>query len=386
MKTKLTILWAGATLALAFANVPTAAGQEKAVIKTGRTERVSVQEVQLRADEEEELPDSIIVYSPTDEKMEKHIYLPGESYGQYTWENGAWIFSSEYPNTFYLGRYNSESYKRPLTKVSYEKTDEALEFHIPMISYSYFYFSYPGDMEFDTNYDANGNLTSFRILYDGGWWELTVKYNATNNPVSVERRYSSGIFDYKVNYEYNDSGYCVLFDSYKWDYERQAWTLDYKETLEYDRDRLLYIDFYGDGKMEYKVNYEYYDENHYSSSLYTYYNDDGSSTATKSEWKYSTDGKPEAYYYYENDELLYYAIFYYGDPSGNIPISAGSNVWSSGGQLYIAATTNGAAQVCAVSGQLIKTVALTAGQTTATPLPRGQYIVVAGGKTWKVIL
>jgi hypothetical protein len=390
MKRRFIILLAGAVFALAIANVPTAAGQETAVIKTGRIERVSVQEAQLRADEEEELPDSIIVYSPTGEKITKYVYLPGESYGRYTWENGAWKFVSAYASTsiYYLGRYDREYYNAQ-TKVSYEIRDGRLYFYIPIGVPGYRSYAYPepADTDFSVNYDANGNLTSFRILYDGYWEEFTVTYNATNNPVSVERRDSYGNFFFKARYEYNDSGYCVLFDSYKWDYEREVWISDYKTISEYDaQDKPLYREIYEDGKMSYKVRFEYYDENYFSSIINTYYDDEGSSSTNRYEWKYDTDGKTEACYHYENDEFSEYAILYYPDPSGNIPISAGSNVWSSGGQLYIAATTNGAAQIYAVSGQLLKTVALTAGQTTATPLPRGLYIVATGGKTWKVIL
>jgi hypothetical protein len=389
MKTKLTILWASATLALAFANVPTTAGQGKAVIKTGRIASVPEQNVQLRADEEEELPDSIIVYSPTDEKMEKHIYLPGESRGQYTWENGAWKFASENPNTFYWGRYDRESYNKLAFKVQYVVNDGRLDFAVPGIkgSVSYLYSSYS---DIKAEYDTNGNLTSLRIIYSDDYWhEYTVSYNAGNNPVSIEGWYfyDGNRPSLKALYKYNDYGYPTLTDSYRRDEEKETWISRHRETAEYDaQGKILFVKQYFDNNIKSLFSYEYYDDIHFSSQVTTIYNDDGSSKTFKEEWKYGADGKPEAYYYYENDELLYYAIFYYGDPSGNIPVSAGSNVWSSGGQLYIAAATNGAAQVYAVSGQLLKTVTLTAGQTTATPLPRGVYIVATGGKTWKVIL
>jgi hypothetical protein len=390
MKSKMALLPAGAVLALAIANVPTTAGQEKgkAVVKTGMIESVPKQETQLRADEEEELLDSVIVYSPTDEKMEKHIYLPGESYGRYIWENGAWIFSSEYQysSTWYLGKYNREIYTQ--TKVSYQKTGGALYFYIPFTSLGYLYYTYSEDTDFRTNYDANGNLTSFKLLFgDDLWCEFTVTYNAGNKPLSVEGRYSNGYFFFKARYEYNNYGSCTLFDGYHWDYEKEAWISSDKDTAEYDaQGKLLYKEVYEDGKMSDKRRFEYYDENHFSLYIITYYDDEENSSTDRYEWKYGTDGKPKTYYHYENDELSEYAILYYPDPSGNIPVSAGSNVWSSGDRLYIDAATAGAAQVYAVSGQLIKTVALTAGQTVALPLPRGVYIVVAGGKTWKVIL
>jgi hypothetical protein len=390
MKTKLTILWASATLALAIVNVPAATGQEKAVIKTGRTASVPVQNVQLRADEEEELPDSIIVYSPTDEKMMKQIYLPGESYGQYTWENGAWIFESKNMYMWFLGWYQ-RGYYNEQTKVSYEIRDGRLYFYLPLgggIGYLYYTYPEPADTDFSVNYDANGNLTSFKLLFgDGDWSGFIVTYNAGNKPVSVEGRDSYGDFFFKVRYEYNNYGSCTLFESYNRDYEREIWISEYKQISEYDaQDKLLYREYYEDGKMSYKVRLEYYDENYYSSILYTYYDDERNSIIERYEWEYGTDGKPKVCYYYKNDDLSLYAMLYYGDPSGNIPVSESSNVWSSGGQLYIDAATAGAAQIYALSGQLLKTVALTAGQTTATPLPRGVYIVVAGGKTWKVIL
>jgi hypothetical protein len=137
--------------------------------------------------------------------------------------------------------------------------------------------------------------------------------------------------------------------------------------------------------MSQRTSYEYYDENYFSSISYTDYRN--SNYSYRREWKYNTDGNSEAYYHYRNGELLEYVISYYSAPSGNLPVSeAVTRVWSSGGRLYIDAATAGAAQIYALSGQLLKTVALTGGQTTSLPLQRGLYIVVAGGKTWKVIL
>jgi hypothetical protein len=63
-----------------------------------------------------------------------------------------------------------------------------------------------------------------------------------------------------------------------------------------------------------------------------------------------------------------------------------TRVWSSGGQLYIAAASAGRAQIYTVAGQLTATVALAAGQTVATPLPPGVYIVAAEGRTWKAVI
>ncbi|MDR1676527.1 MAG: T9SS type A sorting domain-containing protein, partial [Tannerella sp.] len=58
--------------------------------------------------------------------------------------------------------------------------------------------------------------------------------------------------------------------------------------------------------------------------------------------------------------------------------------WSSGGQLYITAASTGTAQVYTLTGQPVATVALTAGETAATPLPPGVYIVAIDGKSYKV--
>jgi hypothetical protein len=39
-----------------------------------------------------------------------------------------------------------------------------------------------------------------------------------------------------------------------------------------------------------------------------------------------------------------------------------------------------------VAGQLTKTVTLAAGETAATPLPPGVYIVATEEKTWKTVI
>jgi hypothetical protein len=380
MKRNLTsVILAGAMLSLACAVVP-AAGQKKAVMKAVRAENPPA--LQLRAGEAS--PDSAIVYSPTGEKTEKHVYLPGESHGKYVWEIGTWNFLSNNPNTWYLGWYDREIYNNPRT-VFYQNSDGKLVFFVPRLG-NWLTYSFPEYTDLSTNYDENGNLTFLRVLYDGGWAEFTVTYNTDHNPVSIEYRTQSEKDGHIWNYEYNDYGYCTLIDSYYYWYG--TWFDWGRETSVYDaQGKLLYADFYEYDKITYKYNYEYYDENHFSSITKMYYNSWSLSIPTREEWKYGTDGKPETYYYYENDKLSYYVNFYYGNSSSveALPENV-ARVWSSGGQLYIAGVASGAAQVYSVAGQLLKTVSFTAGQTTATPLPRGIYIVVAEGQTWKVYM
>ncbi|MDR1747219.1 MAG: hypothetical protein LBR49_08120 [Tannerella sp.] len=62
----------------------------------------------------------------------------------------------------------------------------------------------------------------------------------------------------------------------------------------------------------------------------------------------------------------------------------GAKVWSSAGQLYVSAVKAGAAKVYSISGALIKSIAVAAGETSATALPSGFYIVTLDGKATKV--
>ncbi|MDR2470058.1 MAG: T9SS type A sorting domain-containing protein, partial [Tannerella sp.] len=70
------------------------------------------------------------------------------------------------------------------------------------------------------------------------------------------------------------------------------------------------------------------------------------------------------------------------------PQATATKVWAHGGTLYIAASTSGTAYVYNVSGQLVKTLHATSlhGETVSIPLPRGVYVVVVEGKTYKVII
>jgi hypothetical protein len=403
MKSKLTVsVWAGALLALAVMSVP-AAGQEKPVMKTGVTvENVSNRDVQLRADDEW-TPDSAIVYSPGGEKQTKYVYLPGESYGEYTWENGVWKFSEAAANTWlFSGSSSWKFYSEQLVKISHRIYDDILQFFFPYTGPSHGYYSFPASTDFKPEFDTDGNLTSFKVGYDAdaGIWDIEffATYNAKNNPVSIEgwdsfgdRRSRRQFF--KAHYEYDDYGYASLFESYEWDWDgEETWTSDVKvkETAEYDAlGKILSREYYKKGaKRKSRESFEYYDENHFSSISYTDYENENNSY--RYEWKYGTDGNPGAYYDYSGSELQYYAIFYPNALSPSVvepvPESAATRVWSSGGQLYITAASTGTAQVYTLTGQPAATVALTTGETAATPLPPGVYIVAAEGRTWKAVI
>jgi hypothetical protein len=55
--------------------------------------------------------------------------------------------------------------------------------------------------------------------------------------------------------------------------------------------------------------------------------------------------------------------------------------------LYITAAATGNAKIYNLTGSVVKTIAIAAGQTAATSLPTGIYVVVPGdGKTYKVVV
>jgi hypothetical protein len=64
----------------------------------------------------------------------------------------------------------------------------------------------------------------------------------------------------------------------------------------------------------------------------------------------------------------------------------GSNVWGANGQLYITSAKAANASIYALTGSLVKSVALTAGETAATSLPAGIYVVTLGGNTYKAVV
>ncbi|MDR0844478.1 MAG: T9SS type A sorting domain-containing protein, partial [Tannerella sp.] len=74
-----------------------------------------------------------------------------------------------------------------------------------------------------------------------------------------------------------------------------------------------------------------------------------------------------------------------GTPDG-IKTVDGAKVWSYGGELNLYSPTSGTAQVYSLTGQLVKKLTYTAGETVTQPLARGIYIVRIDGKTWKMII
>ncbi|MDR2384210.1 MAG: T9SS type A sorting domain-containing protein, partial [Tannerella sp.] len=64
-----------------------------------------------------------------------------------------------------------------------------------------------------------------------------------------------------------------------------------------------------------------------------------------------------------------------------------SRVWSSGKSLHIAASNAGQVQIYALTGVLVKTLSIPAGESIAiTTLPAGIYIVRLEGKSYKIRL
>lgn len=63
-----------------------------------------------------------------------------------------------------------------------------------------------------------------------------------------------------------------------------------------------------------------------------------------------------------------------------------NKIWTNAGQLYIQAEQTGLATVHTVSGELLKSIVLVAGEISATTLPRGFYIVNINDKTQKVVI
>ncbi|MDR2041274.1 MAG: hypothetical protein LBP98_03025 [Tannerella sp.] len=61
-------------------------------------------------------------------------------------------------------------------------------------------------------------------------------------------------------------------------------------------------------------------------------------------------------------------------------------VWSSGNRIYISAVRTGQARIYSLTGTLVKTVSVHAGETAATTLPAGVYIVALNGIKRKVVV
>jgi hypothetical protein len=74
-----------------------------------------------------------------------------------------------------------------------------------------------------------------------------------------------------------------------------------------------------------------------------------------------------------------------GTPDG-IKTVDGAKVWSYGGELHLYSPAAGEAWIYSLTGQLVKKLTYTAGETVTQPLARGVYIVKTEKKTWKVIV
>jgi hypothetical protein len=384
---------ASVLMCVAFGCLPLA-GQEKAVMKTGAGEYVPKQGVQLRA--EEELPDSAIVYSPEGERKTKYVYPPNENSGTYARENNAWIFTSSGVETRFMSRakYDRKIWNEQSKKVSYGIVGDQLRFYIPWTNVSYFYYYYPASLDFRTDYDANGNLTSFRGLNDDGnvTVEFTASYNMENNPVFIEGIYTMlNQSFYKAHYEYNEYGYATLYDGYEWDTGKKAWVSRYRQIVGYDaQGKVLYEEQYAYSEMEWRGSYKYYDEHHFSSILDESFKDGYSNEETK--YKYSENGKLGAGYDYENGELREYWILYpnsltpddYPGDVGNKTV-AGAEIYGYGGSLHIRMVQPATLNVYTLSGALLHRQTLPAGET-AVPLPQGAYVVKVGNVSRKLLI
>jgi hypothetical protein len=75
-------------------------------------------------------------------------------------------------------------------------------------------------------------------------------------------------------------------------------------------------------------------------------------------------------------------------PTGIASQPSPTKVWTQGSTLYISTSTFGEAYIYNVAGQQVKMLHARSphGETVTTQLPRGIYIVVVGGKTYKVIV
>jgi hypothetical protein len=361
------------------------AGQEKVAVKM---ESALHESVQLRADDAEALPDSAIHYAPDGERKSKYVYT-GENQGRYTWENNAWRFISASTvgyTYFSLSKYAWEYFE--IRPVSYEIEEETVYLYIPMINAYHEYHTFDlTRRDFGTEYDANGNLISFKVLAGKDVDRVyTISYNTDNRPVSIEGRrlIPDNLLIYKVRYEYDAYGSATLFESYN--LTGVEWEELYRETAEYDaQGKIIYKEHFNGNQRDHKFSYEYYDEHHFSSISCDVYSGGNS---WKHEFKYGADGKLGAMYDYTNDELSYYMIFYPNtlDNPGNAnePVDD-MRIWSYGGNLHVRTAQPAVLHIYTPTGALHTQQTLPAGETTFL-LPPGMYIVKVGDRTAKVVI
>jgi hypothetical protein len=316
--------------------------------------------VELRRGENkvpEVLPDSIVTYSSSGEKMnKKKIYASysfGYEYVLYTWENNTWIYED---SIFVLP-----------DRLSTWTTDKGhLAVRLPKMGC--------------TN-NQNGKVQAVWTNVDGGNQiirPVNVTWNEDGQPNLIEIMYEDdhnyrGQVWLSRHFTYNENGQLISWLEYNhgspYTDKRNSQN---KYSYNADGNMILYEDFsFQDGQ---KMIFDY------NERRVAEYDSEGRKIR---EERYM--GNRELQKYLLNEYDVYY---YSGDDTGApaVPERIATRVWSSGGQLYIAAASAGRAQIYTVAGQLMKTVALAAGQTVATPLPPGVYIVAADGRTWKVIL
>jgi hypothetical protein len=453
MKTRLTILWASATLALALANVPAAAGQKtEPAIKIAERKPFRQKEIQLRAYEREE-PDSVVRYDDRGYREPDAYYYPTVGpvfyYSDYY---KCWCSSSDH---FYITLWPEREYE-----VKYNSLGR-------VESITYLAGSYYNLVQFQ--YNANGYLLSwdgYNCLNGASEWRHDERkiflYDAHENWVgSQSYNFNDGVWEeiaYGNYYARTDSkgrivyseqdmgpgGYMTIngrrsrYCYYIWHYSdgrtpnvaaENNTPVDSDNKGSFDLDINILADSIGDGSITVTFPDGFtLDEG--NTSLTLDFAGKYELKITKQEnnsWLIEIKPKPVKsallsagestrllHVAYKVDEKLKKGVYdisvnsiLFTTKGGNlvpepaIALPVDVNRWGVGNEritvpepivkvqnntLYIAATTNGAAQIYAVSGQLLKTVALTAGQTTATPLPPGIYIVVAGGKTWKIIV
>jgi hypothetical protein len=78
----------------------------------------------------------------------------------------------------------------------------------------------------------------------------------------------------------------------------------------------------------------------------------------------------------------------YKDSKGNVTTGnaeiEGTQIWSSGGRLYIASSQSGEARIYNLTGTQVKVITLSAGETASEPLATGLYIITLNGKAQKI--
>jgi hypothetical protein len=391
MKRKLTTaVWAGAMLALALVSVP-AAGQNRVGIPADRMP-VLKQGMELRAGVHWWLdpvawPDSTVIYTGTGEKNKKLIYGYYDNGNRfiaeiYEWLNNRWVPVENRINLWEIGVLIPNSVFQAYLSVNDRWGVDILDINFPtgIISSSYWGWekSLVTPYPFEEKYDSKGHLIYLKVRLE----EFKMEYNTSGQLISLERYCTSQndilYLDFTINYTYSDKGLLVYAEAKQSSSENDPLVIRIKEINKYDTEgRLVSIEHYETG---------YDAKEEWSSNEYTCY---------KVEYKEDNNGNQAATYMYSWNTVsgrwtLVRQIINYPNtltPSAvePVPERVATRVWSSGGQLYIAAASAGRAQVYTVAGQLMATVALAAGETVATPLPPGVYIVAAEGKTWKVI-